>query len=93
MYSMAKNMIYDEAACSFCGKSQSEVGRLIAGANAFICDECVAMCSDIIGRPAKSSSKQINLMKPRRTQGDSGRIRHQPGRGESLPLGRGLQPL
>ena len=64
MYSMAKNMIYDEAACSFCGKSQSEVGRLIAGANAFICDECVAMCSDIIGRPAKSSSKQINLMKP-----------------------------
>ena len=61
---MAKNMIYDEAACSFCGKSQSEVGRLIAGANAFICDECVAMCSDIIGRPAKSSSKQINLMKP-----------------------------
>ena len=61
---MAKNMIYDEASCSFCGKSQSEVGRLIAGANAFICDECVAMCSDIIGRPAKSSAKQINLMKP-----------------------------
>ena len=61
---MAKNMIYDEASCSFCGKSQSEVGRLIAGANAFICDECVAMCSDIIGRPAKSSAKQINLVKP-----------------------------
>jgi ATP-dependent Clp protease ATP-binding subunit ClpX len=34
--------------CSFCGKSQSEVDRLIAGPNAYICDECVALCADII---------------------------------------------
>lgn len=33
--------------CSFCGKSQEEVFCLIAGPTAFICDECVALCSDI----------------------------------------------
>ena len=34
--------------CSFCGKSQHEVKKLIAGPNAFICDECVGLCTDII---------------------------------------------
>jgi hypothetical protein len=34
--------------CSFCGKSSNEVGKMIAGGTAFICDECVAMCQDII---------------------------------------------
>ena len=34
--------------CSFCGKSQHEVKKLIAGPNAFICDECVSLCTDII---------------------------------------------
>lgn len=37
-----------ELFCSFCGKSQSEVKRLIAGPTAFICDECVSLCSDVI---------------------------------------------
>ncbi|MDD6189769.1 MAG: ATP-dependent Clp protease ATP-binding subunit ClpX [Clostridiales bacterium] len=35
--------------CSFCGKAQDEVERIIAGRNAFICDECVKLCVDIIG--------------------------------------------
>ena len=34
--------------CSFCGKSQHEVRKLIAGPSVFICDECVDMCNDII---------------------------------------------
>ncbi len=34
--------------CSFCGKSQHEVSKLIAGPNVFICDECVGLCDDIV---------------------------------------------
>jgi ATP-dependent Clp protease ATP-binding subunit ClpX len=34
--------------CSFCGKNQSEVKKLIAGPSIFICDECVDLCNDII---------------------------------------------
>jgi len=34
--------------CSFCGKSQHEVRKLIAGPTVFICDECVELCMDII---------------------------------------------
>ena len=38
-----KNTLY----CSFCGKSQHEVRKLVAGVNAFICDECVELCMHI----------------------------------------------
>ena len=41
--------------CSFCGKSQHEVRKLIAGPTVFICDECVELCNDIIREEAKSS--------------------------------------
>jgi ATP-dependent Clp protease ATP-binding subunit ClpX len=34
--------------CSFCGKSQHEVRKLIAGPSVFICDECIDLCNDII---------------------------------------------
>ena len=37
-----------KVSCSFCGKSQEEVKRLIAGPNAYICDECIELCYDII---------------------------------------------
>ena len=57
--------------CSFCGKTQEQVGRLISGPNgAFICDECVDICAEIIeeeayGEESKSSAKEeINLLKP-----------------------------
>jgi ATP-dependent Clp protease ATP-binding subunit ClpX len=46
--------------CTFCGKSQHEVRKLIAGPTVFICDECVELCMDIIGEENKSS-----LMKSR----------------------------
>ena len=41
--------------CTFCGKSQHEVRKLIAGSTVFICDECVELCMDIIGEENKSS--------------------------------------
>ena len=41
--------------CSFCGKSQHEVRKLIAGPTVFICDECVELCLDIIREESKSS--------------------------------------
>ena len=39
--------------CSFCGKSQHEVRKLIAGPTVFICDECVELCMDIIEKKIK----------------------------------------
>ena len=41
--------------CSFCGKGQHEVRKLIAGPTVFICEECVGLCSDIIGEEDRSS--------------------------------------
>ncbi len=34
--------------CSFCGKDQEEVGKLIAGPDVFICDECIELCNEIV---------------------------------------------
>jgi ATP-dependent Clp protease ATP-binding subunit ClpX len=47
----SKNTLY----CSFCGKSQHEVRKLIAGPTVFICDECVELCTDIIREESKTS--------------------------------------
>jgi len=53
--------------CSFCGKSQHEVRKLIAGPSVFICDECVALCNDIIREELeeKASSARSSLPKPK----------------------------
>ncbi|MFN7783107.1 MAG: ATP-dependent Clp protease ATP-binding subunit ClpX [Lysobacterales bacterium] len=53
--------------CSFCGKSQHEVRKLIAGPSVFICDECVELCNDIIREELeeKSASTRSHLPKPR----------------------------
>lgn len=37
--------------CSFCGKAENEVQKLVGGQTAFICDECLVLCNDIIGEP------------------------------------------
>ena len=47
----SKNVLY----CSFCGKSQHEVRKLIAGPTVFICDECVELCMDIIREESKTT--------------------------------------
>ncbi len=53
--------------CSFCGKSQHEVRKLIAGPSVYICDECVELCSDIIREELedKSAETRNKLPKPR----------------------------
>ena len=57
--------------CSFCGKTQDQVGRMISGPNgAFICDECVDICAEIIEeenleeKAPASAKEEINLIKP-----------------------------
>jgi len=52
--------------CSFCGKSQHEVRKLIAGPSVFICDECVDLCNDIITEEMqeKAASATGELLKP-----------------------------
>ena len=67
---MARND--DRVRCSFCGKTQNQVRKLIAGPNgAFICDECVDICQEIIveelddfGPAPETDSIEINLQKP-----------------------------
>jgi len=57
--------------CSFCGKNQGEVKKLIAGPSVFICDECVELCNDIIkeelqeGDAEITSSDELTLLKPK----------------------------
>ena len=53
--------------CSFCGKSQHEVRKLIAGPSVFICDECVSLCNDIIREEMqeKVASEYAQLPKPK----------------------------
>ncbi len=57
--------------CSFCGKSQHEVRKLIAGPSVFICDECVELCNDIIREEMQTGSgeKASHLPKPHEIKG------------------------
>ena len=87
----SKNTLY----CSFCGKSQHEVRKLIAGPTVFICDECVELCMDIIREENKILDGQV----PRRRSDAAGdhqgsrRIRDRPAAGQAHPVGRRPQPL
>jgi ATP-dependent Clp protease ATP-binding subunit ClpX len=54
-------------ACSFCGKSQREVRKLIAGPTVYICDECIELCNDIIaedGARARQGGERLGVPKP-----------------------------
>ena len=50
--------------CSFCGKSEHEVRKLIAGPSVFICDECVELCNDIIREELQAKPVNQGLPKP-----------------------------
>ena len=63
--------------CSFCGKSQHEVKKLIAGPSVFVCDECVDLCNDIIREELLEVSpeeEQEHLPTPREITEDSSRL-------------------
>src|SRR5277367_4582072 len=54
--------------CSFCGKSQEEVRKLIAGPSVYICDECIDLCNDIIAEEVEqeeSISSQSRIPRPK----------------------------
>ena len=53
--------------CSFCGKSQDQVKRIIAGPGVYICDECVSLCSEIIEEEVDDTEEylEVNLPKPK----------------------------
>ena len=58
--------------CSFCGKSQKQVRKLIAGPGVYICDECIELCNEIIVEELGEATKaveDIELPKPREIKG------------------------
>ncbi len=63
---MSQKKDKDSLFCSFCGKSQKEVKKLIAGPTVFVCDECVELCMDIIKEDTKNNQTKIkqNIPKP-----------------------------
>ena len=63
---MNKKNDKDSLYCSFCGKSQKEVKKLIAGPTVFVCDECVELCMDIIQEDSKHNKIRVkqNIPKP-----------------------------
>jgi ATP-dependent Clp protease ATP-binding subunit ClpX len=54
---MAKNDNTPTVECSFCGKTQDEVKKLIAGPTVYICDECIDLCNDIVKEDRKKESE------------------------------------
>lgn len=63
---MAKNKtpLTSELSCSFCGKTQEEVQRLIAGPEVYICDECVSLCNEIIAQESVTEGLEDGRLLP-----------------------------
>jgi len=64
---MAKTEDRSKLRCSFCGKTQDQVRKLIAGPNVYICDECVDICAEIVEEEFETeeyTDSDINLLKP-----------------------------
>jgi ATP-dependent Clp protease ATP-binding subunit ClpX len=60
----------DNLFCSFCGKNQSEVRKLIAGPAVYICDECIQLCSEIIEEESEKDAKDSEqIMVPKEIKG------------------------
>ncbi len=65
---MTKKNDKDSLFCSFCGKNQKEVKKLIAGPTVFVCDECVELCMDIIKEDNKNNKTKIKKDIPKPTE-------------------------
>ena len=81
--------------CSFCGKSQKQVKKLIAGPGVYICDECIDLCNEIIEEELSETTELSfdELPKPQRDLRVPRRLRRRPGPGQEDALRRRLQPL
>ena len=62
----------DDFHCSFCGKRRREVRKLISGPRVFICDECVALCNDIIAK--EEAAERHHSAGCRQTDGVAARL-------------------
>ena len=62
---MSKKEDKDSLFCSFCGKNQKEVKKLIAGPTVFVCDECVELCMDIIKEDSKNNKTKLKKDTPK----------------------------
>jgi ATP-dependent Clp protease ATP-binding subunit ClpX len=58
-----KDNLYGSLVCSFCGKSQKEVKKLIAGPSVYICDECIDLCNDIINEEREREDDRKHAFK------------------------------
>ncbi len=81
--------------CTFCGKTQKQVRKLIAGPAVYICDECVGLCNEILDEEfAEAAEAELTeLPKPREIFDFLGRVRGGPGAREAGARRRGVQPL
>jgi ATP-dependent Clp protease ATP-binding subunit ClpX len=73
--------------CSFCGKSQHEVRKLIAGPSVFICDECIELCNDIIREETQGDRPQGRQVRPAGAAGDPRHprpVRDRPGAAKKI---------
>ena len=85
----------EQLLCSFCGKSQRQVKKLIAGPGVYICDECIDLCNEIIDEELTAPAT-LRAREPAEAAGDQRRperVRRRPGGRQARPLGRRLQPL
>lgn len=62
---MTKYTDDNEIRCSFCGKPQSQVRRLVAGPDVYICDECIELCQDVVKQDLPTAEKNFELLKPK----------------------------
>jgi ATP-dependent Clp protease ATP-binding subunit ClpX len=60
---MTKNTSKTMATCSFCGRNEGNVEKLVSGPNAFICDKCVRLCMDIVEK--KTTKHEFKFLKPK----------------------------
>lgn len=63
-----KNGQFVSCTCSFCGKNQDEVGKLVAGPNVYICDECIDLCNEIVHDtmgPETEEAQEFSVLKPK----------------------------
>ncbi|NGX63943.1 MAG: ATP-dependent Clp protease ATP-binding subunit ClpX, partial [Candidatus Anoxychlamydiales bacterium] len=52
--------------CSFCGREEDQVEKLVSGPNAFICDKCIGLCLNIIEK--KTTKHELTILKPKETK-------------------------
>ena len=96
---MSKNDEKRAIRCSFCGKHQDQVAKIIAGPGAYICNECVHLCMDILENMTPPEGQMIDpdmpdtIPTPREIKAYPGRICHRTGYGEGRPVRGGVQPL